>query len=133
MIPNTWKAFLRPTQAGGDYTITARCNGCTNVTVVTLTHVTFGDMWYCSGQSNMWLPVFYTFSRNQTVADIAAGKYSNIRGIFSPSATTPTAGQWKTAQQAIEDGNSSSPTYSLFDMVGYEYNDLCRRYSDTRV
>jgi hypothetical protein len=81
----------------------------------------------------MWLPVFYTFSRNQTVADIAAGKYSNIRGIFSPSATTPTAGQWKTAQQAIEDGNSSSPTYSLFDMVGYEYNDLCRRYSDTRV
>ena len=62
----------------------------------------------------MWLPVQYTFSRNQTVAAIAAGKYTNIRGIFTASATTPTAGKWKTAQQAIQDGNETSPTYSLF-------------------
>ena len=74
-------------------------------------------MWYCSGQSNMWLPVQYTFSRNKTVAAIKQGKYTNIRGIFSPSATTPTAsGMWKTAPQAIEDGNETSPTYSLFEM-----------------
>lgn len=64
----------------------------------------------------MWLPVQNTFSRNDTVAAIAAGKLTNIRGMFSPSATTPTQGVWKTAQQAIADGNESSPTYSLFDM-----------------
>jgi hypothetical protein len=64
----------------------------------------------------VWLPVQYSFSRNETVAAINAGKYSNIRGIFSPSATTPTAGKWKTAQQAIEDGNETAPSYSLFDM-----------------
>lgn len=48
----TWKAMLRPTTAGGDYTITAKCTGCTGNTTATLEHVTFGDMWYCSGQSN---------------------------------------------------------------------------------
>jgi hypothetical protein len=60
--------------------------------------------------------VLYTFSRNKTVADISMGKYNNIRGVFSPSATTPTAGLWKTAQQAIEDGNNTNPKYSLFNM-----------------
>ena len=52
----------------------------------------------------------------QTVSAIKSGKYSNIRGMFSPSATTPTAGVWKTARQAIEDGNETTPSYSLFDM-----------------
>jgi hypothetical protein len=117
VISETWKAVLHPTAAGGDYTITAKCTGCSNGTTATLSHVTFGDMFYCSGQSNMWLPVQYTFSRNKTVAAIAAGKYTNIRGMFSPSATTPTGGVWKTAMQAIQDGNATSPTYSLFDMV----------------
>jgi sialate O-acetylesterase len=53
---NTWKAILHPTAAGGDYTITAKCAGCTNVSTATLAHVTFGDMWYCSGQSNSESP-----------------------------------------------------------------------------
>ena len=48
----TWKAVLHPTAAGGDYSIMAKCTGCTNATTATLAHVTFGDMWYCSGQSN---------------------------------------------------------------------------------
>ena len=83
----------------------------------TLAHATFGDMWYCTGQSNMWLPVQHTFSRNESVTAIAKGKYSNIRGMFAASASTPSAGKsWKTAQQAISDGNSTSPTYSLFQM-----------------
>lgn len=46
----TWKALLHPTAAGGDYTITAKCTGCTNTSTATLAHVTFGDMWYCSGK-----------------------------------------------------------------------------------
>ena len=117
VVANTWKAILHPTAAGGDVIITAKCTGCTNGTNMSLNHVTFGDVWYCTGQSNMWLPVQYTFSRNQTVEDIAAGKYTNIRGMFSPSATTPTDGVWKTAQKAIQDGNETRPTYSLFNMV----------------
>lgn len=44
-------------------------------------------------QSNMWLPVRNSFSRNSTVAKIKAGNYSNIRGIFAPSADSNAAGE----------------------------------------
>ena len=47
----TWKALLKPTAAGGSYTITAKCAGCTGNTTAALT-ATFGDVWHCSGQSN---------------------------------------------------------------------------------
>jgi len=47
-----WKAFLHPTADGGDFTITAHCSSCaSNATNAVLRHVTFGDVWYCSGQS----------------------------------------------------------------------------------
>ena len=76
----TWKALLKPTPAtsGGtptEYTITATCTGCSGNATETLTGVVFGDMWYCSGQSNMWLPVDDSFSRNETADAIKAGKY----------------------------------------------------------
>ena len=121
LAQRTWKALLQPAVAGGDYTVAATCSaGCSaanaSSNTAMLAHATFGDMWYCSGQSNMWLPVEYSLSRNASVDAIVKGKYANIRGMFSPSATTPTAGVWKTAAQAIADGNASSPTYSLFDM-----------------
>ena len=81
----SWKAVLHPTAAGGDYSITAKCTGCTGAPTATLEHVTFGDMWYCSGQSNMWLPVDHSLTRNDTVASIKAGKFTNIRGMFGGS------------------------------------------------
>ena len=40
-----WKAFLKPTAAGGSYTITAKCTGCKNTTAAVLEDVTFGDLW----------------------------------------------------------------------------------------
>lgn len=117
-ITTSWKALLPPMPAGGSFTITATCTGCTDVNkTITLTNVTFGDMWYCSGQSNMWLPVQYSFSRNESLAAVQAGKYNNIRGIFAPSATTYQLGnQWMTALQAASDGTTDNPTYSLFQM-----------------
>ena len=51
LLNNTWKAILKPAAAGGDYTITAKCAGCGgNASTAKLQHVTFGDMWYCTGQ-----------------------------------------------------------------------------------
>ena len=41
--------------------------------------VTFGDVWFCSGQSNMWLVMHFDTSRNVTYDKIMQGKYSNIR------------------------------------------------------
>lgn len=78
-----WKVLLPATQAGGDYTATASCtSGCTNSTPVGLKHLTFGDVWVCSGQSNMQLSLTTTFDRNATKRAAAAGEFDNLR-IFS--------------------------------------------------
>merc|ERR1719195_1063467 len=60
-----WKALLKPEEKGGNYTITATCHsGCSGS--ANITDVTFGDVWYCAGQSNMWLPMMYTYHRNES-------------------------------------------------------------------
>eukprot|EP00040_Diaphanoeca_grandis_P010747 m.55043 g.55043 ORF g.55043 m.55043 type:complete len:828 (+) comp22015_c0_seq1:144-2627(+) len=141
----TWKALLQPTPATANgppqsYNITAVCDGCTgNVTSETIHNVVFGDLWYCSGQSNIWLPVRNTFSRNETLAAIQAGKYNNIHAMFGVSGNDPAAGivgkssttynvggqgygrkngsnPWMTAKQAILNGTSmaSGGNVSLF-------------------
>jgi len=50
-----------------------------NGTLVTITldDVLFGDIWICSGQSNMELPVSYIFNASIEIAN--AGKYPKIR------------------------------------------------------
>jgi hypothetical protein len=56
--PQAWKALLPPQVAGGDYTITATCSNCVQGAAPSrvLHHVTFGSVFYCSGQSNMASP-----------------------------------------------------------------------------
>ena len=50
-----WKALLKPTAAGGSYTVSAACtSGCEHGGAAVLKDVTFGEVWYCAGQSNMW-------------------------------------------------------------------------------
>ena len=49
----TWKAYLHPTEAGGNYTITAECSECggdPKYNTTSIINVTFGDVWHCSGQ-----------------------------------------------------------------------------------
>ena len=46
-----WRAALQPAAAGGSLTISAS-NGGVNGTA-TITRVTHGDVWFCSGQSNV--------------------------------------------------------------------------------
>lgn len=44
----TWKAFLKPHPAGGEYTVEARQDS--NTHALRLSRVTFGDVFLCSGQ-----------------------------------------------------------------------------------
>ena len=44
-----WAVKLKPIQSGGPYTVLAVLGGLK----ITLNDVLFGDMWLCSGQSNM--------------------------------------------------------------------------------
>jgi hypothetical protein len=117
----SWKAVLQPAATGGNYTILAECSDCDGIarefTRANITNVTFGDVWYCSGQSNMWLPVGNSFSRNDTWDAITqAGKYRNIRIMAGDSGAQEdgTFNPWMTALQAAQAGNPpAAPT--LFD------------------
>ena len=111
-----WKVYLPRHPAGGSVTLSAQCtSGCQNNSATTITDLTYGDVWICSGQSNMELLAMYTFERNDSLAQIAAGKYHNVR-IYQhphiaaqtpqwvaeqrPSVKAPLEMQWNTAQMA---------------------------------
>ena len=75
----TWSATLNPVEAaGGEYTISASKGKGANETV-TLERVTYGDVYFCSGQSNMALETFFTFSSDTLKQEIASGKYNELR------------------------------------------------------
>jgi sialate O-acetylesterase len=81
----SWLVALPPTEAGGPYTITVT-NGYGEVQI--LTDVLFGEVWFCSGQSNMQFTVDSAFNGTAEVQD--ANNYPDIRvfsvgqGTYSP-------------------------------------------------
>eukprot|EP01084_Bolivina_argentea_P264623 448294_1 len=77
-----WKISLPQTYPnGGNYTLTVYCNQCISYpNYTTIYNITFGDIYLCSGQSNMNLEMHFTFNANNTYNNITQlGKYSNIR------------------------------------------------------
>ncbi|XP_067675872.1 sialate O-acetylesterase-like [Haliotis asinina] len=68
-----WKVTLPPVSQPGPFTITAS----SATETITLTDVLFGDVWICSGQSNMQFTVDKMFNGSAEVAD--AVNYPNIR------------------------------------------------------
>ncbi|NXE16935.1 SIAE acetylesterase, partial [Lophotis ruficrista] len=69
----TWTAVLDPMDHGGPYALTAR-QGSQNVT---LRDVYFGDVWLCSGQSNMAMTVSQIANASRELA--AAARYPYVR------------------------------------------------------
>lgn len=80
----TWKALLKPHASyGGNVTLSAQCGGCRNTTAVSLHGLTFGDVFFCSGQSNMELPLAHALTRNRTFSAVdEGGQYGNIRTFY---------------------------------------------------
>ena len=127
----TWKVLLRPTPAGGNYSITAECTGCLNSSTVSLSNAVFGDIWVCSGQSNAMLWVSHTFSRNESARNASQGAYSNLRimagnDVNHPYATWPptygsgarASNPWMTAAQASPEGCVEAQNCPLFQTSG---------------
>jgi hypothetical protein len=128
----SWKALLPPMPPGGDYFIVATCtSGCAgngNFTI-SITNVTFGDVWFASGQSNMWLPVLHTFARNESAGNATAGLL-NIRVMAGSSGSVPWSSwppkygnvggsnPWMTAQQAAPQGCIEQQNCPLFNVGG---------------
>ena len=62
-----WEASLGSMPAGGPYALTARTGGRTQ----TVQDLLVGDVWLCSGQSNMVLQVNRTLNSRAEIADSA--------------------------------------------------------------
>ncbi|XP_064029251.1 sialate O-acetylesterase isoform X7 [Pogoniulus pusillus] len=69
----TWTAVLEPMAQGGPYELTA-AQGLQNAT---LQDVYFGDVWLCSGQSNMAMTVLQIANASRELA--AAARYPHVR------------------------------------------------------
>jgi sialate O-acetylesterase len=102
-----WMVRLPAPPVGGPYTIKI-----VGPQSVTLGNVMSGDVWFCTGQSNMWLPVS---SVDNATAEIAAADYPNIRlvspaGKIGLSPSQKIDGHWQVC---------SPSTVGGFSAVGY--------------
>jgi hypothetical protein len=62
-----WRAVLHPTEAiGGNLSISADCSACGSAAGhgSDIHEISYGDVWVCSGQSNMELPMIHDHYRN---------------------------------------------------------------------
>ncbi|HVZ24680.1 MAG TPA: hypothetical protein VG842_01410, partial [Sediminibacterium sp.] len=89
-----WSATLEPVKAGGPYTIHIHASN-----QIELKNVLVGDVWFCSGQSNMVLNMERV--KEKYPAEIASADYPEIRNFFIPTAadvrsghTELPGGQW---------------------------------------
>lgn len=102
-----WMAKIGPFKEGGPYTLTI-----SGPQTVTLTNVMVGDVWICSGQSNMQWGVG---SSNNPEQEIAAANYPDIRLFTVPNVAsleprTTVNGKWDVC---------SPQTVGGFSAVGY--------------
>ena len=119
-----WKAFLRPAKAGGDITITASSGAHS----AKISHVTMGDVWYCSGQSNMALPLVHTMSRNISASAIRAGKYKNLR-IHGMAGNMNPYQNWTTVSDALSElttgkKGAGEPVLFTFSSTCYYFGEV---------
>jgi len=92
-----WMVYLPPTKAGGPYSMDIIA-----VNKITLHEILFGDVWFCSGQSNMVHQMDIHDVRYER--DIAEANYPEIRQFWIPTLTSFTGpqadiptGYWKPA------------------------------------
>lgn len=74
-----WRVMLRPTSVGGPYELTVHAGHATQ----TVRDLQMGDVWLCSGQSNMELPVWRALDAS---SEIASAAHPDIRLFTVPQA-----------------------------------------------
>jgi len=75
-----WKVSLPPMKAGGPYSMEIKGNN-----TIMINGILFGDVWFCSGQSNMVLNMERV--KEKYPDDIATANFPEIRNFFIPTAS----------------------------------------------
>lgn len=121
----TWQVSFPAMTAGGPY----RCDISTKGTRRTIKDIYVGEVWLCSGQSNMELPLSVTTGAQEDMAN--AGRQRHLR-LFNMPALYPTNNtQWTTEAldsvnrlQYLKQGTwteSNAETASRFSAVAYHF------------
>jgi len=121
----TWQVSFPTMTAGGPY----RCDISTKGTRRTIKDIYIGEVWLCSGQSNMELPLSVTTNAREEMAN--AGRQRHLR-LFNMPALYPTNNtQWTTEAldsvnrlQYLKQGTwteSNAETASRFSAVAYHF------------
>jgi sialate O-acetylesterase len=79
-----WKIALPPMKAGGPYTMEVK-----GTNTIIINDILLGDVWFCSGQSNMVLNMERV--KEKYPEDIAAANFPEIRNFFIPTASDVTS------------------------------------------
>ncbi len=93
-----WEISLPAQKAGGPFDMVFTASN-----TITVKNILFGDIWICTGQSNMVLPMERV--KELYVEDIEAANYPQIRNLFIPTKTNlgerlddlPNGSAWKIA------------------------------------
>ncbi|TWU36094.1 sialate O-acetylesterase [Novipirellula artificiosorum] len=121
-----WSVQLRPLDAGGPYALKVEFSKGDQSDTVTVSDVWVGDVWICSGQSNMEWPVAATKDAQN---EIASADFSKIRLFTVPKriAVEPmetVRGKWEVC---------SSETVPGFSAVGYFFGRELNRTLDVPI
>jgi len=116
-----WAVQLDPLQAGGPHKLTVSGGN-----TITLDDVLIGEVWVCSGQSNMQWPVS---SANDPALEIAAANYPRIRLITVPQVGT------QEPQEDFEGAwqECSPETVGSFSAVGYFFGRQLHQTLDVPI
>lgn len=102
-----WKTKLKPMAAGGPYTMIVRGKN-----TITLENILVGDIWLCSGQSNMEWPVQLSLNGKE---EVAAALHPEIRILSVPQRLSLKAEKDLEARWQV----CSPATIAGFSAVGY--------------
>jgi sialate O-acetylesterase len=79
----SWKISLPPMSAGGPYTMEVKGNN-----TIIINNILLGDVWFCSGQSNMVINMERV--KEKYPGDMASANYPEIRNFFIPTVSDVT-------------------------------------------
>ena len=103
-----WRVKLKPLQAGGPFTMTI-----TGKNKITVRNILVGEVWLCSGQSNMAMTVQQSNDAEREIADAKNYpqiRYYNVKRKASSKPVSETEGKWEVC---------SPETAGEFSAAGY--------------
>lgn len=132
-----WKLHLAPMPAGGPYSMVV-----TAATKRTISNVFFGDVWLCSGQSNMEMALWKVLNADEEMADsvnypqIRLFKVPPFTGLPTPSQTFYTSTSWLISKPTTTRGFSAACYFfarDLFNSTGVAQGLIQATYGGTRI